>query len=256
MATLTKYNENIPDWLNPYINKECPSCGAPLVDDGPEENGVIKLTQRWCPNNYCPAHMSHKIVALANYLNIPNIGPATAEAMVRLRGLKSHLEAIPHMTDGVKPEVYLWEVGIMAQLYGIANKWKELLLGYETFEDYFDKEPCVPYGVMVNKEYLIYAEKFFTLKKPLSKSVIKIMISGSIQGFSNKNDFVPWLNERLGQYIQVMDIGKRQNDVDYLVKEPFTADHSKTGIAIANGIPIVSSAEFVTILTNMIKGVE
>ena len=257
MMTMTKYNQNIPDWLFPYVNKECPSCGGPLVDDGPlQYDGSFAMTQRYCPNPYCPGHMAQKIVNVAKYFNISGYGPATAEDMVRLYHLKSHLEAIPKLFSEGKPTVYVWEVGILAQIYGISTKWKELLLGFYDFKEYFEQAKYVPPELLANKDYLIYAESFFNLKKPLSKKVIRIMISGSIEGFTNKHDFVPWLNEKVGQYIQIMEVGKRKTGVDFLVKEPYSADHAKTGVAIEAGIPIVSSKEFLQVILEILKSVE
>lgn len=249
MQMLTKYNHNIPDWLFPYMKKECPACGAPLVDDGPG----IQLTQRWCPNAYCPRHMALKIVNIANYLGVPGYGPATAEDMVRLNNLKSHLQSVPLLMQGERPHVYVWEVGIMAQIYGISNTWKELLLGYKSFEDYFARAQFIQPWMAQNKDYLLYAESFFDLKEPLSKKVIRIMISGSINGFSNKHDFVPWLNDRVGQHVQIMEVGKRKTGVDFLVKEPSSVDHAKTGVALEAGIPIVSSQEFLQVIVEMLK---
>lgn len=257
MPIMTKYNLDIPDWLSLYMEKECPACGAPLVDDGPpNDTGGVLLTQRYCPNNYCPRHMAHKIVNVAKYLGIQGYGPATAEDMVRLNKLENHLQAIPLLMQGERPRVYVWEVGIMAQIYGLSSKWKEILLGYKSFEEYFEKAKSIPNDLVLNKKYLMYAESFFDLKEPLSKRVIRIMISGSITGFSNKHDFVPWLNERVGQYLQIMEVGKRKTNVDFLVKEPTSVDHAKTGIALEAGIPIVSSKQFLVIILEMLQSAE
>lgn len=257
MEQLTKYNHNIPDWLFPHMQKECTACGAPIVDAGnPDWTGKLILTQRYCPNPYCPKHMAMRIVNVASYLGAQGYGPATCESMVHMYNLKNHLEAIPYIVQGEKPTVHLWEVGVMAQIYGLGNKWKEILLGYSSFEDFFANADFIPYGLDTYRDYLINAQNYFNIKAPLSKRVIRIMISGSINGFSNKHEFVPWLNDRIGKYLQVMEVGKRKSNVDFLVKEPTSVDHAKTALALEVGIPIVSSSEFLQVILAMIKNVE
>lgn len=251
---LTQDNENIPYWLSPYIKKNCPYCGAPIVDDGPETSTGFLLTQRWCPNIKCQGHMGYKILEIAKYLKIVGIGEKTAIGMVYSHQLENHLQAIPYLC-AEKPYVHLWEVGKLAQIRGISDKWQELTRGYFNFTDYFENAKNIPPIIEVNRQYLEYAESFFRLKPPLSRRYIEVMVSGSIHGFSNRNDYIAWLNEQVGGYIQIVVTGKKLS-VCALVKEPSSADHSKTDYALDHGIPIFSSEEFTRFICDTVKQME
>ena len=174
--------------------------------------------------------------------------------MIRVRGLKHHLEAIPYWyQDGTRPCLYLWEVADVAQIYGMQSKWREILAGYKTFEEFYVNYPFMTQDLLSCKSELISAEKYFSIKPPLSKRIINIMMTGSIEGFSNRKDFVAYLNEKMGKYIQIVEVGKRASNVDFLVKEPYSVDHAKTGVAMENNIPIVSSAQFMYYLNDELK---
>lgn len=252
---LTINNTGLPVWLYNNINKYCPECGAPLFDDGPtDSDGNVQYTQRYCANPYCPGHMAEKIAYMATKLGIPGVKGATALSMIKLRGLKSHLEAIPYWyQDSKPPALYLWEIADIAQVYGLQNKWRELLSGCNSFKEFYDSYPCMTQDLIDCKPILLKAESYFEVKPALSKRIINIMMTGSIDGYSNRKDFVTYLNDKVGKYIQIVEVGKRAHDVDFLVKEPYTVDHSKTGVAINNNIPIVSSAQFVWYLNQELQ---
>lgn len=250
---LTVNNTSMPKWLFDNINKYCPHCGAHLCDDGPtDDNGIMLLTQRYCINPRCPGHMAHKMNILAKRFNVKNFGPETALSLCKMNNYQNHLEILKKWFPNEKPKVHLWEVGEMAMIYGYAGGWKEIVLGRKSFQDYFDNTPMIPSAIHVNKEYLMYCEKFFDVKPPLSKNVINIMMTGSIQGFTNRAMFVEAVNTTFGKYVQVVDVGKRVRGVSYLVKETGTVDHSKSDLARANGIPIVTPTEFLVKIAEIV----
>lgn len=243
---LTAYNTDMPAWLFDNINKMCPHCGAHLMDDGPVVNGVLQLTQRYCINPHCPGHLAHRMDILAKRFGVKGFGPETALSLCKAYKYKNHLEILKKWFPDSKPKVHLWEVGDMSMIYGFSGSWKELVMGYHSFEEFFRMAMMIPPAIQYNKDYLFYCEKFFDIKEPLSKNVINIMMTGSISGFSNRSQFVEAINMTFGKYVQVIDVGKRIRNVSYLVKEEGTVDHSKSDLARAHDIPIVTPMEFLT----------
>lgn len=251
---LTAVNKDIPDWLRPYMKEFC-DCGLPIADDGPiDAYGKMKLTQRWCMNLECPYHMANKIVMLAERFGVTGVGIKTAQDMAIGFKFKNHLEALRFWFPE-KPKVYLYEVGEMAYIYGVKSIWKDLLGGYTSFEQFFAENPyCSVDEVRNNKDYLIKCEQFFDVKKEtITNNVIRIMITGSIKGFSNRQDFLWAINDRYKDWFRVEDNKKTVRDTVCLVKEPGSVDYSKTQIAMNNNIPIMDSSEFIDMLES-VKG--
>ena len=48
------------------------------------------------------------------------------------------------------------------------------------------------------------------------------------------------MNQKYGDVIQMVDVGKRKTEVAFLVKEVFATDHEKSAIANSMGIPIIT----------------
>lgn len=253
---LTEYNTDLPDWLLRNINKVCPYCGANICDSGPFDNyGNMTYTQRFCINPKCPGHMSHKIDILAKRFNIKNFGPETALSLCRLNHYDNHLEALKFWFPEEKPYVHLWEVADMAMLYGYSGSWRDMLLGCKDFEEFFATKTNLPPVISANKDYLIYCQSFFRIKPPLSVNVINVMMTGSINGYSNRAQFIAAINETFGKYVQVIDVGKRVRGVSFLIKEEGTVDHSKSALAMSSGIPIVTPITFLQYVANKVKEV-
>lgn len=230
--TLT--NKDIPEWLRSRIYTTCPHCGCFMIDN---EN----LTQRRCGYPRCPGHMAARINKLAKWFNIKNIGPGTAMSYILDFHLTSHLQIVPFLFK-TKPQLYVWEIGELAMIPGYDSKWKSLAINAESMQDFISSFRC-PSDLRKNAESLLYAETFFEVKAPLKGRVINVMMSGSIDGFNSRDLFIREVNERFGQYIQLVNVGKRKTGVDYLIKEPHTIDHDKTQVAVNSGIPILSSKE-------------
>jgi hypothetical protein len=243
---LTEYNKSIPDWLYENINKQCPYCGAHIADDGPDgNNGQLLLTQRYCINPSCPGHLQHRIDILAKRFNVKGFGPETGLSFAKSYHYKNHLQILQVWFPDYKPKIHLWEVGDLSMIYGLSGTWKEYTMGYRSFQEMFDNADYLPRIIRANKNYLFYCETFFDIKAPLSKDVVNIMISGSIDNFSNRKQFVETMNDTFGKWVQIIDVKKRISDVACLVKEPYSSDHEKTSLAESNGIPILSSREFI-----------
>lgn len=250
--TLTINNKEMPRWLYDNINHTCPYCSFSLVDDGP--NG--QYTQRWCSNPACPGHLSNRMVILAKRLGVKGVGFHTALTFVQQHHLNNHLQILPIWFPSFKPTVDLWEVGDLAMVYGFSGSWKELTLGKSSFQDFFETASDIPTILMQNRNYLLYCEGFFNVKPALSAKVVYIMMTGSIQGYSNRGDFIRALNSYYGSYIQVIDVGKRVRGVSFLIKEDYTVDHSKSDLARRNNIPIVTPRQFVAYIIMEVSKIE
>lgn len=248
---VTAVNENIPDWLHPHMKYFC-DCGGVFCDDGPYDyNGVMKLTQRWCSNPYCPHHMAEKVDALAKYFKVDCVGPKTAYYDILTHKMKNHLEILG-IWFREKPEVYLYQAAELSYVYGVNSKWKEWLGGYNSYDSYLSNERYIPDVILDNIDYLRECTKYFKIKSAtLNKTVIKIMITGSVHGFNSRGDFLDALNTEYKDYFRVEDNKRTVRDTICLVKEQESVDYSKTQIALNNNIPIVSSLEFISILENM-----
>ena len=51
-----------------------------------------------------------------------------------------------------------------------------------------------------------------------------------------------------GQYVHVIQTGRRKTGVSFLIKEEDAVDHSKSQLARENNIPIVTPTQFIAIL--------
>lgn len=223
-----------------------------MVDSGPVGyDGVMKLTQRWCINPTCPYHMRKRVEMLAKYFGVVGVGPETALDMVKGHKFRNHLEALQYWFP-VPPEVYLYEVAELSYIYGVDSGWKELLAGYSSFEDYFDEAGFIPAYALENEAYLKECQKFFRIRKDkIATDVLKVMITGSINGFSSKDAFLDAINAKYKDYFRVVNNKKTIRGTYCLIKEPGSVDYSKTQIALDHDIPIMSSSKFLNILEGL-----
>ena len=221
----------VPEWLKSYINETCPYCGA-LIANSPA------LTDRYCSNPKCPEHMAHKINVLAKRFNIKGFGIASARTMIRRYKLKTHLEAIPIWFE-TKPELSLHEIGEICLIKGHQKRWREYCEGYDNMLQ-VAMSKRLPEDIKEQTATLLIAGNLCKVKPRLLGSRINVMLSGSFEGYRSRKDFITKMNELYGDVVQLVDVGKRKTNVDFLVKENYTSDHEKSAIAAAAGIPILS----------------
>ena len=69
------------------------------------------------------------------------------------------------------------------------------------------------------------------------------MLSGSFEGYRARSDYIALMNQRYGDVIELVDVGRRKTDVAYLIKEKYATDHEKSAIAMEQGISIVTPRE-------------
>lgn len=222
----------IPDWLAPHIASTC-ECGGRIYNNE-------ALTRRQCLNPECPYHMAERIAETAKYFNIKGMGPATALSYIQMYQLKNHLEIIPILFKESKPRVHLHEVAHLAMIDGHDKDMRQFCEGFTSFESVFASKQNMPFWFIAQKDKLINAEQYFEIKAPLSKKILRIMMTGEVHGYPSRAYFVSLLNERYGQYVQVVDMGFRKTGIDCLVKEKDAAYHRKTQVAEERGIRIVT----------------
>ncbi len=238
---ITKFREaELPKWVWDNILKECPHCGAPIVEND-------TMTARWCSNPKCPKHMAYKIVEVCKFLGVKGIGPANAQEWIKNQNLQNQFEIIPHLLS-YKPTVSLADIATLACIEGYGSIQAENELPQmHSFEEYFDTAQVNPLLVPY-KEILIEAQKYFEIKKPLSSRKMYVMGTGSFHGFNSRESYFNYINQVFGEYVHVIQTGKRKTGITFLIKEDDAIDHSKSQIAYENNIPIVTPKQFIAIL--------
>ena len=244
MTTVEKsIDANIPVWLKSNLKHTCTYCGSEIMVE--KHDG--RYTQRYCSNPACPGHLAERLVSTAKYFGIKGVGPATALAIIRRGPKANHLQGFYELVKGKKLTVELWEVGYVSGIYGLADRWKDICKGCSSFEEvYQSNNDWSP--IAGCKEYLCYAEKFFNVKPAKSTKVLYAMLTGSFNGYANREDFLHELNDKYGHIYQFYSCGK-SSKADMLIKEPGASDHSKSAYAQAHDIPVYSPAQVLEVLS-------
>lgn len=242
---ISMYRDDVPEWVCDNWLTTCPECGSFIVDNS--DTGVT--TSRSCANPICPGHMSYKADMLAKRFNIKGFGPKTARSIISRKQMKSHLEFLKEWFPDDTMTVSLAEVADMCMLegYGMTTAEKELSQ-YRSFDQYFAECKAINPILAEHKEELLYAQTLFRIKEPLAASKIYVMATGTFNGYSNRMDFFKDINELYGWFIHVIVTGKRKTGIHYLVCEKDASDSSKLRTARDCGIPIVTPAEFLSII--------
>ena len=107
-------------------------------------------------------------------------------------------------------------------------------------------EGCIP-GIKEAMEY-------FTIKETVKSAItIYVWITGSIDGYSNRDEFISDMNLLFEPIIKVVNNGSTISNTTVLVKEPYSNTSGKTEKARKNGIPVMSSDEFMGYLYSEFK---
>lgn len=245
---VSMYRDDIPDWVKEAMSGLCPYCGSYIMDNS--DTGVT--TSRWCSNKSCPGHIMHRMVEISDFFGIKGFGPKTALSYIQINKCKSHFEVLKKWFKEDKPLLTLPEIAVLACMegYGATQASKELS-HYASFTDYFANAMPPNPILMQHKEMLIDAENYFCIKPPLAVRKMLVMGTGSFHGYNNREEYFRLINEAYGMYVNVIQTGKRKTGVSYLIKERDAVDHSKSQIARECNIPIVTPAEFESILSSM-----
>ncbi|MCM1219031.1 MAG: hypothetical protein NC548_31500 [Lachnospiraceae bacterium] len=245
---ISMFRTDLPEWAKKHMMLECRYCGAMIVDNG--DTGVT--TARMCPRKTCPGHMQYKMSFVADFFHVKNFGPKSALNYINAHKCSNHLEILKDWYPEERPLVSLADVAVLACIdgYGSTLANKELN-SYSSFGHYFSNIQRANPLLRVNMEFLLECETYFNIKPPLSTKQMFVMGTGSFNNYSSREEFFEEINDAFGQYIHVIQTGKRKTGVSYLIKEKNAVDHSKSQVAKECGIPIVTPAEFFAIMQSL-----
>lgn len=257
------------------LPKTCSYCESELLVS---EN----LKHFRCSNDKCPGHFAAKLENFFEEFQIKGFGRAKCEDIIINNGLTEIYQIfiltpeqmcswnnpdvkyedwlkIRSITLGVYP---LWKVIKSLGLYRIDNLAKDIFMSYDNivkfYEDLMEHGESLIAQKIGKKEgklsYIIYEEllnnlgavvnalRFFNIQPAIQK-VIKIAITGGVNGWGSKDEFVAYLNglAKGKFYIDRADSVTKATEV-VIAESP--SGSSKYRKAIQYGIPIMSSLEF------------
>lgn len=244
-------------WLKDSLPSVCSYCGEEMEnfynDDG-------RCTFRRCSNKDCFGMKGHRGDFMFKLLGYKGIGPATCISLAEgLKGI-SHVAMLktyekPTMSLGTYLRIHCFE--------GVDSAWDSICArnSYYTLDELFNEYSGKYRSILEENKELLYSNlQYVTLKEREHLTAEKptlcynIMITGTPNGFSSKQDFIDKLNAAmLGKVIITHQVTKRQSDVDFLIREPGSTTKGKVEAAIKGGIPIVTSSQFINILIEDVK---
>ena len=250
----------LPDWLSPHLKSKCRYCGSPMEN---YYNPDGRCTNRRCTNKNCAGMIAARADNMRQLINLKGLGFAKCLSDIQCNGITMPIELL--RVWGIKPEVTLgtflrmqcWE-GVDSELDTITKQEDYYTLD-ELFERYQGKYRQL---FEENKDELYRTVEYVTLKQRTTdtiKNAIKmvIMITGTPNGFSTKEEFVEACNEACGgKVITIHQKTKRQSGVDCLIKEPGTTTRGKVEAAQKGGIPIITSLEYIYLLQELMKKID
>lgn len=246
----------IPIHYGKMLLKRCPIDNYPIYRN-------IELTRAKCGNPKCKGHMKHKADDLLKYLGVSGIGPKTCFNIIAENGLENHFEILRFVFKD-KPALQLWEIAMFCYVDGISTEWENILAGYASFDEFYEKEN--PQGIIkYSRNILTKAEAYFYVLPPLSRDCWEVMITGSINGYKNRDEFVNDCNTRYGMTIRTKKVGQKQS-ADYLIcdnKESLlelmaVGQGSKKAKAASKGmiyhdLKVVTAGEYALMLDRAVK---
>lgn len=241
-------DNNLPSWLKDNLVSNCGTCGSPIENFYNKEN---RCTARRCSNPICPSTLAARIVALVPMLGWTGIGPETAMTMVISNKLTNHMQAIP-LVEKELPEVPITKFLKMCLIQGMQDKWDSVGNDYESVEQFIETyRGYYSDLVKLNKDYLLECSKYVRIKQNKGATFKydavltgNVMITGSIDGFPSKEDYLLGLAAITEGMARFTLVGKRKTNVMALIKEEGSDFSGKYQVAVENNIPIYTSAEF------------
>ena len=253
-------DEMMPKWLKSSLSFECDICGSPMLNYYNDDN---RCTNRRCSNRTCPGMLAARFTTMCELLGIKGVGYKTGLRLIRQHDFKSHVDCIAYVVDDVLT-VKLGTFLRCMQFEGVDKEWDvicergdfydldSLYAGYSgDLRGYLDKY----------KDEIYRCSKFFIFSKPrFEKAVDKpikeltVMITGTPKGYASKEAFINFWNEKLVGVIKIYHCPHaRKTGVDVLIREKGSTTKTKYTAALEAGIPIVTSEEFIQLLTNIIE---
>lgn len=250
-------NGLLDDEMEEIIPKQCDECGAELYL-------TESLKQLYCSNRFCPTKVAARLESMAKMMKADGWGESACLAAVKYFGLKSPYQVfllegrecneiaafskkIDEICNPERRRIKLWEVVKYANIPSIDTVAFKIFDGYESIEAAFDdiEENGVAFiadklglrnaetGVMaVNiyntlieyKDELMFGEEVFDIYNPEGEKMY-IAITGGVYGFSNKSEFINYINSRFAGKVNAMLMNSVTKEVDVLVADGDTSSN-------------------------------
>lgn len=186
---------------------------------------------------------------------------------------------IDSICDPNKRKVKLWEVVRLAGIPSIETIAYKIFDGYSSLEEAYEQIETlqVPFiadklglrnadtGVMaVNiyntlieyKDELLFGETKFNVYIPTGEP-ISIAITGGVDGYHNKGEFIQYINNRYSGKINAMLMNSVTSQIDFLIADNDTSSNKyKTAMRLKEkgyDIAIVTSSDLIRLLDEMIR---
>lgn len=260
--------------LVPYFSAkemmwDCDVCGAPLIYNK-------ALTTLKCSNAKCYGQIAAKAAAMASDLGYKGLGYSTMLKLAKTFKPNDHLDLfskkfiskyntnslmiskfiqytqVPQIIDFYKIFKYLY-------LSNIQEDWSKIVGTCKSIEEVLHTNFPDKYSnleVKLMKYHILKLYKIMYLFSPIykeSNNILELMITGSINNFSSKNEFINSLNTRYHKLCYFKQVGKKKSanmcicDTIDSNGNPISS-HEKFLIAKESGIPIVTSKTLIKIL--------
>lgn len=248
---------NIPEWLRCSLPDKCKYCGKKMLA-GRNEYG--RYTGLKCEDDACISKIASQVEFIYDLLDIKGYGFANCLKLVREHGWSNPIQCLTVLKE--KPRL---PVGIFLRcccIQGIDGEWVTLADKADayTLEEMFDAYPDNEY-LNDNKELLFKNLQYVdltqrTVEKKKNVVSIVIMITGTPIGYPTKQAFIQACNNYCkGEYKIIHQETKRQSGVNFLIREEGSTTRGKVEAAIKGGIPILTSKEFIQVLSVLMKEV-
>lgn len=275
--------------LAEIIPTNCEECGAEL-------SLTESLKQLYCDNRTCSTKVAARLESMAKMMKADGWGESACLAVVRnfkmispyqvfllagkeCKEVPAFQKKVAEICDPAKRTIKLWEVVKYANIPSIDTVAFKIFDGYDSIEDAYVgiEEQGVSFiadklglrnaetGVMaVNiyntlmeyKDELMFGEQMFEIYNPQGERLY-IAITGGVYGFSNKSEFISFINSRYNGKVNAMLMNSVTKEVNYLVADGDTSSNKfkKASKMIENGgsIKIFDSSELIRHLDSIYK---
>ena len=250
----------LPEWLRSSLSSTCSYCQSPMLN---YYNDDYRCTNRKCSNPTCPGIIAARGEFIMKLLGVKGVGFKTCLTKVKGGGVKDQVKLLPIF--GVKPTVTLYDYLRLHCFSGVDGEWEKICkkLDVYTLDELFNSYDGKFKSLLLENKDLLYDDLQYVnlVEKPKNRVAtnkriyLTIMITGTPNGYSSKDQFVDTLNANmLGKIVIIHQRTKKQTGVDYLIREQGSTTRGKVEAAIRGGIPIVTSSEFIGILIDKLKG--
>ena len=186
-----------------------------------------------------------KIFKLKSPYQVFLLENAVADGISSLDGVAAFPKKVASICDPARKKVELWEVVKLAGIPSIETISYKIFDGYNSLTEAFNdiEKGQVPFiadklglknaetGVMAVRVYntlleykdeLLFGEKQFQIYKPTGET-LHIAITGGVQGFKNKGEFIRYINDRYNGKVNAMLMSSVTSQVDILIADGDTS---------------------------------